>query len=139
MVVGVDSFIILLCGKCCFDSSLADFLYSQFTIFTSGWSEELKVNRSFILAILWKINRDVGCCPGLILMQYAVLHFVLRSTKLTRALWSVSKFSAFSIDIVDGFGEGTVQLFCGSASFIVVTSQSAYAITVACASCPACI
>ena len=76
-----------------------------------------------------KLNRDVGCCPGLIQMQYAVLHFVWRSTE----------FSTFSINIVDGFGEGTVQLFCGSASFVVVASQSAYAITVACASCPACI
>ena len=66
-------------------------------------------------------------------MQYAVLHFVWRCTELTRAVWSVSKFSTFSIDIADGCDEGTVELFCGSASFIVVTSQSAYAITVACA------
>ena len=64
MVVGVDSFIILLCGNCCFDSSLADFLYSEFAIFTSGWSEELKVNRSFILAILWKIKSGCWLLPG---------------------------------------------------------------------------
>ena len=38
--------------------------------------------------------------------------------------------STFLSDIAEGFGEGTAQFSCKSASYIVVTSQSAYAITV---------
>lgn len=39
--------------------------------------------------------------------------------------------STFSRDIAEGCGEGTAQVYRGSVSFIVVTSQSAYAVTVA--------
>ena len=71
-------------------------------VIAASFCYELKVNGSFILTVVWEINRNVGCWPGLISMQYAGLHFVWRSTELTRAAQSLSKSSTLSVDIADG-------------------------------------
>lgn len=93
---------------------------------SSSCFHEFKVDWSFIVTIFWKIkvacwllrrfnSNTVGCATLCMTLDWINKGFAL---------------STFSSDIAEGFGEGTAEFSCESASYIVVTSQSAYAITV---------